>query len=325
MKKSAVHKVKPAVAKNSSRTAKKPRPAREVKPQAKSAHHRTERSRTLMRAAVARPGGHIKSAASKVFARPAAVHVATVDPLRASHAKSVAKHHKVERFGVPRPRKAEETKSGEVLNPSHNNIGPKNSSIAPAPASLAVSASHQHLERLLDEALAQADSHKQSLRRRSKNPFRRMPRWLAIALVLALAVVVALFIAWREVPQVAVKVASTRAHVNASVPAYTPTGFTYRGPAEYKDNSVTVQYQDKMTPSNNFSLTQTKSSWNSTSLAANYLSSAEKVQTAQVQGTTVYIYGSGSDATWVNNGIWYKITNQAGLSSEQILRIVQSM
>lgn len=296
------------------------------KTSARNVHHRTERSRTLMRTAVTRPSIRIKEAAAKTFAKAPAIG-ASIDSAKESTAKSVPKHSKVQRFGIPRVREVRHTEAhvGEVVNKSRHTQA--SGSAGTVPASLVASASHHNLERMLDAALAGANSHKQAARR-SKNPIRklaRLPRWLTIAILLALALLVATFITWRDIPQVAVRVAGSRAHIRATVPEYTPLGFSFSGPVTYSDTAVTLKYKDKTSPARQYSLTQTKSSWNSESLAANVVSPAAQVQTSQVQGTTVYIYGAGNDAAWVNNGVKYTIKNDASLSSDQILRIVQSM
>jgi hypothetical protein len=44
-----------------------------------------------------------------------------------------------------------------------------------------------------------------------------------------------------------------------------------------------------------------------------------------VAGNTVYIYGARNDAAWVNNGVLYTIKDYAGLTSDQIIKIVQGL
>jgi len=191
--------------------------------------------------------------------------------------------------------------------------------------SMVASASHQKLERLLDEALVRADAHKKMMRKRSLNPFvrfNRLPKWLSIIIVFLILAAAAAVIAWRDVPAVAIKVAGQQAHVSAGLPAYVPTGFSVAGPISHTNNTVTVKYKNG---SYGYDITQRSSSWNSASLAANVLAPNSQVQTSLVQGTTVYIYGDQNNATWVNNGVWYTLKNNASLSSDQILRIVQSL
>lgn len=150
-----------------------------------------------------------------------------------------------------------------------------------------------------------------------------MPKWLTVgASALVLTTAAGLF-AWQNIPQVAVKVASSRASVNASAPAYTPEGYRFSAPISYTKGLVTVRYQSANGQS--YEITQQSSRLDSTSLASTVLSSEANVQTSQVKGNTVYIYGDKNDATWVNNGVRYTIVDNAGLDSNQILRIAGSL
>ena len=87
-----------------------------------------------------------------------------------------------------------------------------------------------------------------------------------------------------------------------------------------------MKFKSNADPSRAFTITQQASDWDSASLLANYVSSASQTfQTSQIRGNTVYIYGEGDNATWVNNGIWYTINDRAGLNPDQLLKIAESM
>lgn len=294
---------------------------------AKAVHNRTQKSRALMRGVVSRPKveterfkrGPIKPSLSKAVG---------AEQERRSRASAIPRDDHVKRFGLLKSA-ARPTDKPQTIVAKARPMGAKASASAQTQVmpSMVASASHQRLERMLDEALIHADAHKQMLRSRSRNPlvrFSRLPKWLTIAIILVILLLVAGFIAWRDVPQVAIKVAGQQAHVNAGLPGYAPAGFSVIGPISHTSGVVTVKYQNS---SNNYSydLAQRSSSWDSTSMAANVLKPDSQVQTSQVQGTTVYIYGKANDATWVNNGIWYTLKDKASLSSDQILRIVQSL
>ncbi len=152
-----------------------------------------------------------------------------------------------------------------------------------------------------------------------------MPRRLGISIAIAVLALVAAILIWQNLPSVAVHVAAARAHVNASMPGYTPSGYSFTNPIKYENGSLTMQYVDKSHSSDGFALTQTASNWDSSSLAANALPKNAPVQTSQVNGTTVYIYGTTNNATWVNNGVLYSLKNKANLSSDQVMKIVQGL
>jgi hypothetical protein len=195
---------------------------------------------------------------------------------------------------------------------------------------MVTSVSHQHLERLLDQALTRADAHKKARHAefRNRSVFHRflaMPKWASIGATTAVVLLLVGFFAWQNVPQVAMRVAATRAHVSASVPGYVPSGFGFAAPIGYSNGVVAIKFKASGDAARNFTISQQRSSWDSTSLVANAIPKDAQMQTSQIKGTTVYIYGTGNDAAWVNHGIRYTLKDQANLNSEQILRIADSL
>jgi len=153
-----------------------------------------------------------------------------------------------------------------------------------------------------------------------------MPRWLAVGTILAVALLIAAFVTWNNVPQLAVRVASISSDVKASVPDYVPAGFGFEGPLAFNDNSVTMKFKSNADPSRNYSIVQKNSDWDSASLLANYLEpEAQTYQTSKVKGATVYIYGEQNNATWVDSGKWYTIKDNANLNTDQLLKIAESL
>jgi len=295
---------------------------RAAKVAATAIHHRREHSKTLMRSRLGRPALKVKEA-SRTFTS----HSPVAESVRAARAKVISTHAKVSRFGNPgNSSTANRPKTGGVINAIARPLNRAEAASAPA-TTMSASASHAKLERLLDRALFQADAHKQARQRHSLSRFSKLwaiPRWLRITLLAIILLSVIGWVIYRDMPAVAVKVAAERAHVSASLPAYTPSGFSYAAPIGYQNGSVTVSFKNKAGPTSSYSITQQKSDWDSASLAANAIGPKTEVQTSQIGGTTVYIYGNSNNATWVNNGIHYTLSNKAGLSSDQVLKIVQS-
>ena len=292
---------------------------RAAKVNANAIHRHTEHSKTLMRTRLSRPALKIKEVSQTISSHSA-------DSVRAARAKVVGTHTKVSRFGTPPVDSAPRSQASKVINAVARPLNRAGVSGMSAP-SMATGTSHARLERMLDQALMRADAHKQASRRQSWGRFSKLqllPRWLRITLIVIIILAVAGWFVYRDIPAVAVKVAAERAHVSASLPAYTPSGFRYVAPISYKTGSVTISFKDKASSSSGYSITQQKSDWDSASLAANVIGPKTQVQTSEISGTTVYIYGSSDDATWVNDGVHYTIDNNAGLSSDQVLQIVQS-
>ena len=75
----------------------------------------------------------------------------------------------------------------------------------------------------------------------------------------------------------------------------------------------------------NYTVTQTKSSWDSTAVLDNYVTPRAGVSYIPYteRGLTIYTYGN--NAAWVNGGILYTIEGNAPLSSEQIRHIATSL
>lgn len=196
--------------------------------------------------------------------------------------------------------------------------------------SMVASASHQKLERLLDEALTKADAHKQAMRYQAARHFWQRPgffgkhRGLKLSVIFLALLVAAGFFAWHKMPQLSVKLAAAKTHINASVPSYKPTGYALASPATTQAGAVILKYK---APDSNqgFEISQKPSNMTSASVAQTVVPKGTQVQTSQVGGNTVYIYGQNNDAAWVNNGVLYTIKDRSKLSSDQIIKIVQGL
>jgi hypothetical protein len=300
-----------------------------LKMAAKGVHSRAQRSRTLMRAVVNKPS----SAASKPMAKS---RKSGVNFKRVAQAKAVPKNAKVSRFGlaasVASMKKAPNVSIGEVM-PKHSVVSQTGSSASTAVAkplpSLITSMSHRQLERLLDHALTNADAHKQALQAQLRgNGFwqrvARIPKWISVSFLALVVLTLGGFFAWQNIPSVAVKITSLRAHISASAPSYTPSGFKFAGLTNYHSGAITIQYKANGDASRMFTITQEKSSLDSSSLIATELS-ATTPQSSQVNGKTVYIYGNDNDALWVDHGMKFFIDDHANLNADQILRIAGSL
>lgn len=254
------------------------------------------------------------------------------NPQREFRAKHTPKHQQVDRFGAPiapvqtihsrvTPRRAAPSAAGAA--------SPSATTTAVMP-SMVASASHQKLERMLDEALTSADAHKQALRYQAARHFWQRPGFLGrrtglkLALIIIAVVAASVYVAWQKFPQLSVKLAGSRAHISASVPSYEPEGYKLVSPASADNGAVLMRYT-AAEEGQTYEITQKQSDLTSSSLAQTIVPAGAQVQTTQVGGTTVYIYGQNNDAAWVNNGVLYTITNRAQLNSDQIIKIVQGL
>jgi hypothetical protein len=302
-----------------------------LKSAAQGVHQRAQRSQTLMRSAVKKPAQAISSAASAPMrqAQPKP-RTAQINRTRVQRANSVSRDTKVHRFGhVPsktpeKPLNASKDAPKSAPVASHTS---SNSILYKPLPSMVASASHRQLERMLDEALTKADAHKKAFRANASlwQKVKFAPRWKSIGIAVFAVLLLTAFVAWQKVPQIAWRVAATRAHVSAHAPTYVPSGFSSAKPIKYGSGSVTVKYQANSDDSRAFTLTQKASNMSSRSLEDSVVPKNTQVQTSTVEGTTVYIYGDSNDAAWANNGVTYTIHNTANLNSDQLLKIAGSL
>lgn len=298
-------------------------------------HQRAQRSKTLMRSIVSAPA-EPKRQEAKVSAPKA--RTSTASPKRISRAMTVAKNASVKHFGNPinsakpslsvQAAKVKSTLSGEVI--SSKPTATSGAMALQAPPSMITSVSHHKLERMLDEALIKADAHKQALRdkmspKRSFLHFGKglLPGWMIAGVVTFAVLVVGGFFAWQKVPQLSTRIASLRAHVSASVPSYTPTGFSMSGPAVAKNNSVTMQYHANGDSSKYYTVKEEPSNQDTSSLMANHTSSNQQVQTAQANG--VQIVMTGAKTMCVSGGKLTTVADNSGLSPDELLNIAKSV
>lgn len=315
------------------------KPARSAKARlrhtAQAVHRRAQKSQTLMRSSVSKPKRDAQEA--EIVKKTITPASASVSPARASRAKTIAKSSHISRFGLAghgEQKKNHEQPQTIKAEAREREVQSASSSTAKNPAQFAqpkpnvmAGLTNSQLERLLDHALTRAGAHKKTSKKRDDNSMwqriKIMPKWATISASLAVVLVLGLFFAWQNIPQVSMKLAASRAGVQASVPGYTPPGFGFSGPITYSNGAVSIRYVAGGDSAKSYLITQQKSNLNSESLAESNVPANAQVH--EVNGTKVFISSDGSDATWVNQGIRYKVTDQAGLSSDQIMKIAESL
>ena len=132
------------------------------------------------------------------------------------------------------------------------------------------------------------------------------------------------YLTYLNVPNLSVRVAAAQAGIDASYPGYQPDGYRLNGPVAYSDGQVQMQFAAN-TGTNDFTLKQSKSSWDSSALLENYVreKAGDDYTTSQEKGITIYSYKG--NAAWVSGGILYTIDGNAPLSPDQIRKIATSV
>lgn len=195
-------------------------------------------------------------------------------------------------------------------------------------ASAPEKASLKSAQVLKNEAIAEAmnkevDSKKQKRSRvkakKRGNPFMR----LTGAAVPAIAILMLSgYFTYLSMPNLSIKMAAVQSGVDAKYPGYRPDGYALSGPINFGNGEVSMKFA-YANEGHDFTLTQQKSNWNSSSVKQLFAASPEDVITTAVDGLT--IYSQGGRAIWVNGGILYTIDGQANLSNHQIQKIATSL
>ncbi len=324
---------------------------------ASAVHHKLQRSHALMRSVVRNPGGKsaklssaaVKEVKLKTRQLPKLVAASVKAPTlvpgpsleRLERAKTTLRHSRVLRFGrplpsgdshsKPAPTSSAKTSRAVAVQPvlvTPRLAGATHLNAKPLP-SLVTSASHHRLERMLDWALVNADAHKQALHQ-STHAHRRLwnrlgwPKWLSLSLISLVVLLAAGFVAYEKVMTVGMQVAKIRSGVQGTMPAYSPAGFKVISPPAYSKGVISLNY--KSTDSaRRFSISERPSNWDSQSLLENYVrTTGEQYQVSQTSGKTVFTYGT-TNATWVDNHIWYVIQNGAELNADEVGKIANSL
>lgn len=282
----------------------------------KAARH-PEKSKTLMRPAVQKPVIRNDITTKKNFHHDSG---AKARELRATHTN---KSPLIKRFNpdavsssVPRHNLelpvAKQT-AAHGRHTSVHNVKPAKPVQPAHPFEHALKGATAHLETFDHKA------HKKSLKK-SKSTRRKVT---SIAMASVAGFLLLGFFAYQNAPAVEMRVAAARSGVPAGLPGYKPSGYGVKD-VKSEDGAVSVSFKSR-TDNKGFTLTQKASSWNSASLLANTVTQTNQpYQTYQDEGKTVYIYNN-SNATWVDGGVWYQVEGDASLTSDQLLRIANSL
>jgi hypothetical protein len=327
----------------SSQIQKKPAVAKSVVPKHVSktlnlskVRQQPAKSSTLMRSSVKKPVQHPVHNVTSFRTRPAQtqvpknpkvsnlVPVGAIDPHRIARANHIPKNMQISRFGA-------RAKSIALADVPVKSAPQSPATIASRKAVHQAQKATATAKNPFEQALQSATSHEQPRLRKTRAHHRIAkklhisPRTFLLGSATLVAVVIGSFLAYTRVPSVAMKVASTKAGINAALPTYQPAGFSVRGPITTSPGEISVSYKSN-SDERDFKLTQKTSSWNSEALLGNFVETAKQAsyQTFQSAGRTIYIY-DGSNATWVDGGIWYKIEGNSSLNSDQLLRIANSL
>ncbi len=316
--------------------------ARSLHP-SKHVHNSVQRGHTLMRRAVKKPAaphlGKPVLAVEDIVSLTAPITEVTFrshsDIIRSKRAAAVPKSSLVSRFS-------------DIMSPSaaHHEHEPVKRHIAPmdvvpAPHHTTVQHTpapvHHHAktpnEKLLSAGLSHAHAHesvkhaKPKLHRRIAKRFGLGRRATNLAAGSLAVLLLGAFVTYQRIPNLAVRYASMKAGVNASLPGYHPAAFAVKTGVEYSPGEVAVNYQSN-TDDRSYTVTQKNTLWDNSTLEQHLKEEAGKMpQSFAADNNTIYIQNIGDKvkASVIKNGVLKNISGDASLNTDQIIKIAQSM
>ncbi len=295
---------------SSSKVAAKPKTPHTVAHPSKAVHKTPARTHTLNRHYVKKPNLKAEQSVTTQHAKKSHHAAHHVDAARLSKALEVPQSSAVSRFTPATPSSSSSPQISSQAPPVEAMLPQSTADMRQATTLVA------RKEQLIAEGFEKITSHQATTKRKRRHG-------VTVSTTLASFLIVAGIITYFNIPNIAVKIAASKAGVTASMPNYT-AGFHRSGPISYAPGQITLNFSTSV-DNRSFAITQKKSLWDSQSLLSNYLNDkTSNYETFRDRGLTLYIY-DGSNATWVDGGVWYTIEGNSGLSTDQLLKIAASM
>jgi len=327
-------KPKPAKSGPTSMDVRRPHITHVVKP-TKSIHKSVQPSRTLMRRAVQKPSVAVKS--DKAVSMDV-VHAARTGSVESFHqvshkrlkrAESTPKNSLISRFADFSVPHSHSYKLSETIAPATVPVHQPTPVVSP-PAVKAASYAHSKINKVLEKGLRSADSHskkpikKNRLHHRIGRKVGLNARAASIAASSVAVLAFGSFFAYQNIPNISVRYAAAKAGVHGGLPGYQPSGFAVSSHVKYSPGIITISYKANA-DGRGYNLTQKNTDWDSQALKDHIASS--NGMTPQIypdNGRTIYLHGESS-ADWVAGGVWYSISGNASLNTDQLIKIASSI
>lgn len=190
-------------------------------------------------------------------------------------------------------------------------------------------ATNNSVDDLALAALEKADSH-QAVARKESTPWVKAakkvnlaPRTFVISVICIVLVLAAGLITYSYHNNLILYVDNSKSGLKTSLPSYVEPGFGLSSISR-AGSSVTLKYSSN-SDSRNYSIVEQSSTWDSQSLVDGVVEPAvgSSFTTAQVNGRIVYFYGD--NAVWVDGFVYYRLVNNANLTSDQISQIINGI
>lgn len=293
-------------------------------------HKKTIKTKTLMRNTVKRPSTIKNNTASIAISglaqQPEHKIVHSKIPERSLRASSIEKNVHVSRFATNTTTVTKKVENIPVkIAPKKHNSSVDTPYISKQAPPISVKPVTKKSQDIFETAMQNATSHRSTTIGGKKSHHKRThDRIIKVGAIAAIIVVLGAFYTYNNVPNLALRSSSSRTGFAASVPKYKPTGFSLNRSVEYQPGRVVLSYNSRI-DNRSFNVIQEKTTINNTDIPEQVLRGMQNYYPIQTkEGNTIYVYNN-SNATWVNNGIWYNIQGNANLSARQLLSVASSL
>jgi hypothetical protein len=194
-----------------------------------------------------------------------------------------------------------------------------------APAPKAMSA-QELKERAIQQALRKVSTMNEdsSDTKVAKQHFWKKKRIAMVAAMSAVVLLVAGYLVSVNLPDISVRVAAMHIGIDKAYPSYVPSSYRLDGLVKEENGRITMAFKNDQ--GQKFTMMEEKSSWDSSAVLTNYVAKNWGANYTVVKGQGLTIYISGSNAAWVNAGVFYIITDDTGtLNSSDLHDIAVSL
>lgn len=239
----------------------------------------------------------------------------------AKSTEGVSVKHEIKKFVKHTPQVARA--SHDIAPVQHPVVAKVHAAQAKQAESRVMKPLHVIKQQAIEQAMEQAGKHSRKPLK-IKKPAGKAKKIFRVISAAAMIILVGAYLTYLSMPAITTSVAAAQAGIRATYPSYTPAGYLLSGPVAYNNGIVSMRFAATAAPVT-YTVQQARSSWDSSAVRENYVvpTAGESYATTQANGLTIYTYGQ--NAAWVNGGIFYTISGNAPLSTEQVQHIAISM
>ncbi len=194
---------------------------------------------------------------------------------------------------------------------------------APAKQNLTAQELKDRAIRRAMQKVAMMDSEEEETKARKQHFWKKKHFALGASLA-AIALVLLGYLVSVNMPDISVRVAAMQTGIEKVYPGYVPASYRLDGLVKEENGRITMAFKNDQ--NQKFTIIEEKSSWDSAAVLSSYVIKTwgQNYSVTKGQGLTIYI--SGSNAAWVNGGVFYSIISDGDvLSSADLHDIAVSL